>query len=170
MMVTLFMMLVVVMINLAIPVCIGVFVYRDAKQRGMEAILWMLIAVLIPGFIGLIVYLFARTRYSPLRCARCGAAVEETYAVCPQCGTNLRANCPSCGRAVQSNWQVCAHCGAPLNQKQESNIVEAPAVGKSLWVALGIVVLLVFLILFFVASNLIWYWLPNGIHVMHRFL
>ena len=169
-MVTLFMMLVVVMINLAIPVCIGIFVYRDAKQRGMEAILWMLIAILIPGFIGLIVYLIARTRYSPLRCARCGSAVEETYTVCPQCGVNLRASCPSCGRAVQPDWHVCAHCGAVLTQNQESNFVEAPAAGISLWIALGIVAVLAVLILFMLASNFIWYWLPNGIHVMHHIL
>lgn len=166
------MMLIVLLINLMIPVCIGVFVYRDAKARGMEALLWTLAAVLIPGFIGLIVYLIARTKYSVLRCARCGAVVEESYAVCPQCGVNLQASCPACGRTVQPDWHLCAHCGQELSRYRESNVVEPPSAGKSLWIALGIIAVLAILILFVLASNLVWYWVPQGTdmirHMIHH--
>ncbi|MBQ2120555.1 MAG: zinc ribbon domain-containing protein [Peptococcaceae bacterium] len=162
--------LLILFLNLLIPICIGVYVYRDARARGMEPVLWTLAAVLIPSFIGLIIYLIARTKYSVLRCARCGAVVEEDYSVCPQCGISLQASCPSCGRTVQPEWNVCAHCGAALSQYREKNIVEPPGVGKTLWVALGIVAVLVLLLFFVLASNLVWYVIPQGINVMHHFI
>ena len=45
---------------IALSVCIGIFVYRDTRARNMDAILWMLIAVLSPCCIGLFVYLAIR--------------------------------------------------------------------------------------------------------------
>ena len=39
-----------------------VYVYRDARRRGMNANLWLLI-VLLTGLIGLIVYLIVRRDY-----------------------------------------------------------------------------------------------------------
>ena len=38
-------MLIVIFINIAIPVCVGMYVYQDAKNRGMEAVLWTAVAV-----------------------------------------------------------------------------------------------------------------------------
>ncbi len=84
-------MMLVVAVNLVIPICIAVFVYKDAKNAGMEPILWALVAALIPSFIGLIIYLIVRSGHSAWHCARCGAPVEEQYAVCPQCGAALKS-------------------------------------------------------------------------------
>ncbi len=42
-----------------IGIILAVWVYRDAKERGMEAELWLLI-VLLTGLIGLIIYLIVR--------------------------------------------------------------------------------------------------------------
>ncbi len=161
-------MLLVICLNLLIPVCIGVYVYRDSRERGMEPVLWTVLAVLIPSFIGLIIYLIVRTKYSVLRCARCGAVVEDDYSVCPQCGISLQVNCPSCGRTVQAGWNVCAHCGASLPSHQERNIVEPLGVGKTLWVVLGVLAVLVLLLIFVLASNLVWYVIPQGINIMHH--
>ena len=44
---------VVLIALLTIPVMIGVYVYRDAKRRGMNAMAWTLIAVVAPALIGL---------------------------------------------------------------------------------------------------------------------
>ena len=42
---------------------IGVYVYRDAKRRGMNALLWVVISVVsVP--VGLIIYLFVRRKYN----------------------------------------------------------------------------------------------------------
>jgi uncharacterized membrane protein YhaH (DUF805 family) len=44
---------------IAVWILLAVWVYRDAKKRGMEATLWLLV-VLLTGIIGLIVYLIVR--------------------------------------------------------------------------------------------------------------
>ena len=47
-------------VTIAVPVCIGLFVYQDAKSHGMTAWLWTAVAVLIPYFVGLVIYLLVR--------------------------------------------------------------------------------------------------------------
>ena len=98
----------------ALPVFIGVYVYRDATKRGMNGVLWMLVAILAPTFIGLIIYLLVRSNYSDMRCPTCDTRVTETFMVCPNCGTKLRPTCPSCATPVQPEWKVCPQCAEPL--------------------------------------------------------
>lgn len=43
----------------AIQIAIAIWVYRDAKKRGEDALLWLLI-VLLTGLIGLIIYVLIR--------------------------------------------------------------------------------------------------------------
>jgi len=49
----------VIIMIYAIQIAIAIWVYRDAKKRGEEALLWLLI-VLLTGLIGLIVYILIR--------------------------------------------------------------------------------------------------------------
>jgi len=49
----------VIILIYAIQIAIAIWVYRDAKKRGEEALLWLLI-VLLTGLIGLIVYILIR--------------------------------------------------------------------------------------------------------------
>lgn len=102
------------LLSLALPIFIGVYVYRDANKRGMNGVLWMLVAILAPTFIGLIIYLLVRSNYSDMNCPACGTRVTETYMVCPNCGTKLRPTCPSCATPVQPEWKVCPQCAEPL--------------------------------------------------------
>ncbi|MGN0505229.1 MAG: zinc ribbon domain-containing protein [Lachnospiraceae bacterium] len=99
---------------LGIPILIGVYVYRDAKSRGMNAVLWTLIALFAPSFIGLIIYLLIRGSYSDLKCPICNTAVTEQYVVCPSCGAKLKASCPGCNSPIEAGWKVCPHCSTPL--------------------------------------------------------
>ena len=103
---------------LTIPVLIGVYVYRDARRRGMNAVLWTLVAVIAPALVGFIIYLLVRNGYSDLECPRCGAPVMEQYVVCPQCGAKLRPACPSCSGPIEPDWRVCPRCAAPLDGVQ----------------------------------------------------
>lgn len=137
----------VVLLNVAIPICIAVFVYRDAKKRGMEPILWAAIAVVIPSFIGLIIYLLARSGRSTLYCAHCGSPVDANYVVCPQCGTALKAYCSACGRPIEPDWKLCANCGAPIEMQQERLVVEQPVDNRLLWIVLAVAAVLVVLFL-----------------------
>jgi len=95
-------------------VLIGVYVYRDAVRRGMNAALWTLVAILAPVFVGFIIYLLIRNSYSDLKCPKCAAAVTEQYTVCPKCGTKLKASCPNCGFPAEPDWTVCPRCASPL--------------------------------------------------------
>jgi len=99
---------------LVLPILIGVYVYRDAHNRGMNAALWTLIAALAPSGIGLIIYLVVRSDYNSFECPNCKAPILEEYATCPKCGTSLKAKCTNCGKAIASGWQNCAHCGEPI--------------------------------------------------------
>ena len=99
---------------LCVPLLLGIYTYRDAKSRGMNAILWALAAALAPTFLGFLIYLLVRGSYSNLVCPQCGTAVLESYVVCPQCGAKLRASCANCGSPVEPGWQVCPQCAQPL--------------------------------------------------------
>jgi len=52
---------------IGIPVMIGVYVYKDAQSRRMNAVLWTLVAIFAPGLTGFIIYLLVRRDYPSLR-------------------------------------------------------------------------------------------------------
>ena len=106
--------LVVLIALLTIPVMIGVYVYRDAKRRGMNAMAWTLIAVVAPALIGFIIYLLVRGNSLDLQCPQCAEPVTEQYVICPHCGAKLRPACPNCSFPVEADWKVCPKCAAPL--------------------------------------------------------
>jgi len=96
-------MLVVIVIFVAIPVIIGVYVYRDAAWRNMNAGIWTLIALLVPLFAGFIIYLVVRGSYTNLKCPSCEAVVTEQHVACPKCGKELKLTCPNCGFTTEAD-------------------------------------------------------------------
>jgi len=111
---------------LALWVFVLIWVYRDAEQRGMSGILWMLL-VLIGNVIGLLIFLIMRhempiKRPEPGRpavaeccCPGCGKPVGADHAYCPACGRPTKAVCPSCKKPVEAAWKVCPYSGASLD-------------------------------------------------------
>lgn len=97
-----------------IPLLIGIMVYRDAKSRGMDALVWALVAMLIPGFIGLIIYLIMRKDFGNLRCAKCNSLVRADFLACPYCGNDLKGRCPNCNRPVEPDFKICPNCAHEL--------------------------------------------------------
>ncbi len=96
---------------------IGIFVYKDSKKRGMNPILWTLIALFVPYFVGIIIYLLAR-KPIPQLCPNCGKTIEgkEEIVFCPHCGFKLNEVCPNCKKVVKSGAKFCPYCGTSLNQ------------------------------------------------------
>ena len=140
---------------LVLPILIGVYVYRDANSRGMNAALWTLIAALAPSGIGLIIYLVVRSDYNSFECPNCKAPILEEYATCPKCGTSLKAKCTNCGKAIASGWQNCAHCGEPI--PGDAKIPTLPkrkdnGLGKILVAVILIPVLIISTLIFGLAS------------------
>lgn len=131
-----------------LPLLIGVYVYRDAKRRNMNAPLWTIIAILAPSLIGFIIYLLVRGNYSNLKCPRCEATVTEQFVVCPKCGAKLRPTCPNCSMAVEPDWSVCPKCTHPLPAVQDNIVSPVRPKDKTLWkILVAIIAVPVILIL-----------------------
>lgn len=135
--------------SLLLPILIGVFVYKDAKKRNMDAVLWTVIAIFAPGFIGLIIYLIMRSNYPDLQCPSCAQPVTEAYAICPHCGYNLRAQCEQCGNSLEPGWQVCPCCGNQISDAARSTLPKS-ASKKSPVVLIALIAVVVILGLFVV--------------------
>lgn len=137
-----------------IPILIGVFVYRDASDRGMNALLWTIVAVFVPSLLGLIIYLIFRENYSSLSCAGCGERVRPEFISCPSCGADLKDKCPSCGMAVEPHYKVCPNCSRTLdhydgNPYRERTVKKG---NRSLIAILAFAVLLPFIIVVVLGS------------------
>jgi len=89
------------------------YVNRDAGRRGMNRVLWTVIAIVITHGLGIILYLVLR---QPLQshCPQCDAVVQGGFNYCPQCNHRLLPNCPHCQHAVQGNEVYCPYCGGAL--------------------------------------------------------
>ena len=144
---------ILLLIVFGIPILIGVYVYRDAARRGMNALLWALVAVFAPSLIGLIIYLLVRGNYSELKCPACNASVKEEYVVCPNCGAKLRPACPNCSAPVESDWKVCPRCAQPLPEVRNDTTPPVHpkdrTLGKVLLIIIVIPVLLIAALLIF---------------------
>ena len=106
-----------------------VYVFIDAKRRGVQAFwAWGLLA-LFP-FVGLMAYIVMRpASYVADReeqeldmalrerqlaqygsCPNCGTTIEKDFIVCPVCNTQVRNVCPTCKRPLEAHWKVCPFC------------------------------------------------------------
>lgn len=151
----LFIYLCILLLLLVIPVMIGIYVYQDASRRRMNAVLWTLVAVITPVFVGLIIYLLVRGHYSDLECPVCKGDVEEDYTVCPSCGARLRRICPGCGYPLEEGWKVCPSCAVSLEGAPSNVTPPVHRKDKALWKLLLAVVLIpviLFMILLFSLS------------------
>ncbi len=89
------------------------YVYRDAKRRGMNALLWLLLVIFIPNALGFIVYFLVRHPLTE-KCPRCGAAVSAGFNFCPKCNYALAPVCPNCRRSISTGDLYCPYCGTQV--------------------------------------------------------
>lgn len=134
---------------IGVPILVGVYVFQDARRRGMNAALWTLIAVLVPMLVGFIIYLLVRGSYPDLKCPRCGAPVRESYVSCPQCGARLKASCPNCSAPVEPDWKVCPRCASPLSQDDPNIQTPVRKKDRGLGIVLAVVILVPLALLLF---------------------
>jgi len=102
-------------VMLAIYVLLVGYVYGDARRRGMNQVMWTLLAIFVPSAVGVILYFILRDPI-PVPCPSCGTPARKGYAFCASCGAAVRAACPQCRQPVESGWRNCARCGTPLAQ------------------------------------------------------
>lgn len=127
---------------LVIPILMGIYVYRDASGRGMNAALWTLLCLLAPGFIGLIIYLIVRSEHNDLRCRACSKPVKTSFAVCPYCGASLKEHCPNCGFTLQPEWFNCPDCGEiiPIELRGDDKSVKKKDKGLK-WLLIAVIII-----------------------------
>ena len=95
-MLNLMFLLPILLFSIAVSLCIGILVYRYARTRGMPALLWAIVAALVPSFLGVIIYLLVRGSHLSLRCPHCGASVGESDLFCWHCAQSLQ---PKAGKS-----------------------------------------------------------------------
>lgn len=134
--------IIILTVAFLIPLLIGIYVFRDAKRRGMNAFFWTVIAVLAPSLIGFIIYLLVRGNYSDLRCSRCETPVTNQYVVCPRCGAKLRPSCPSCATPIEADWKICPKCAQPLPEYQDDIVIPIRPKDKTIWKILAVVIII----------------------------
>ena len=102
------------------------YVNRDAHRRGMSAILWTIVVLIIPNALGFILYFLLR---QPLRssCPQCGYFVQSGFNFCPRCSCKLSPSCPQCQRVVSANDIYCPYCGSAL--RTQGAPVSSPPTG-----------------------------------------
>ncbi len=100
-------------VPLALYVLLVGYVWGDAKRRGMNALLWVLLAIFIPSAIGIILYFILRDPV-PVPCPSCGAPSSKGHAFCARCGAAVRRACAQCRGPVEPGWSNCPSCGVPL--------------------------------------------------------
>lgn len=110
----LILMFLLVLVSFVGTILLAVWTYKDAKKRDMEPVLWTLLAVFVPYYIGVIAYLVVREKHKIYNCPRCGTNVNEDYAVCPTCALPLRRQCPQCGMNCEETWRNCPRCSAEI--------------------------------------------------------
>ena len=98
-----------------------VWMYRDARARDANPILWAAAAALSALFIhwalALIaagIYLLFRPKGRLLRCPHCRARYIYWLAQCPKCEGPLKKDCPRCHSSVPYAETACPDCGALL--------------------------------------------------------
>ena len=92
------------------------YISSDARRRGMSALLWTLVAILIPNGLGILLYFILR---QPQRkgCPQCGSDIRTEFNFCPVCSNKLSPSCPNCQRIVGGNDAYCPYCGTSLRDK-----------------------------------------------------
>jgi hypothetical protein len=73
--------------------CLG-YVYADARRRAMPAVLWTLLAALVPNLLGFLFY-FALRKPTASQCPQCGQMVETGQRFCSWCGYDRFSSAPA---------------------------------------------------------------------------
>ncbi len=89
------------------------YISRDVKRRNMSPGIWMLMALVMPGGIGAIVYFLLRQPVMT-RCPSCRTELANGFHFCPQCQFQMAPVCGQCFRGVHITDAYCVQCGHDL--------------------------------------------------------
>lgn len=85
-------LLVGALLSAVLMLVLGIWTYRDAKRRGLDAGLWTAIVLLVPNLIGLLLYFLIGRRQAMVLCPHCGGKVPKASRYCMDCGKEIDPN------------------------------------------------------------------------------
>ncbi len=104
---------------LGLVVAMAIYVAKDAKGHDMNPILWVLVVIFVPNFLGLVIYLIVRSSAQKRStCYQCGKQVENDFAICPYCQAELTMHCRACTKVLSPEWHSCPNCGQEVDADQ----------------------------------------------------
>ena len=89
------------------------YIYRDAKRRNMNAVMWTLLAIFAPSGIGIILYFLLREPLA-IFCSRCGTAASAGFGYCPSCGSPLAVGMSAMPPGTAARVDPLRSCGTRL--------------------------------------------------------
>ncbi len=75
-----------ILVMLGIWIALAIWVYKDAKSRGMDNAVLLTIVTVFTGILGLVLYLLMRPKGNLVACPSCQKKRMEGSAKCPHCG------------------------------------------------------------------------------------
>ncbi len=88
------------LIPFIIGILIAVWMYKDAKKRDENAILWLIIGIFL-GIIGLIIWLVVRPDMAEVERKRQGGYQQQTQYQQPPQQQQQARQCPTCGNQMR---------------------------------------------------------------------
>ncbi|MDO5714150.1 MAG: hypothetical protein Q4Q07_06915 [Tissierellia bacterium] len=67
----------------------GIWVYKDAVAHGENGIIWLLVVILVPNFLGLVLYFLVVRRNPKVQCRNCHQYTSENEPYCGYCGKKI---------------------------------------------------------------------------------
>jgi len=109
------------------------YVYADSKRRGMNALLWTLLVIVVPKALGFIAYFLLR---KPLMvtCPNCANVMGSDFRFCPKCGYAVAPVCAQCGHSISRGYVCCPYCGkqveSTVQTRETANATGTPSQGE----------------------------------------
>lgn len=96
-------------------VLILIAVYRKSYRMGVNAVLWMLAALVFNLAALAVLYLYAMLKGI---CPNCGRVRSGSGRFCDRCGNPLEKECPQCRQVTDISSAYCSNCGKKLDEKE----------------------------------------------------
>lgn len=88
-------LLIIVALFIMVEIKIGKYVLKDTRLKHYTKnyqMLWVLVSVLVPYFLGFGIYLISRNFIPNKECSQCHHRLNSNMAYCPYCGTKQENN------------------------------------------------------------------------------
>ena len=74
---------------ISMVIFISLWVYKDAKSKGLNGALWVLIVIFTQNFIGLILYFLIGRKEERINCTSCNQPIRKNSKYCNFCGKEV---------------------------------------------------------------------------------